>query len=110
MLLALESRLFLFVIYFTLSGRIEAIPLNDFYQFGVAAGDTALDRSDTASPEIAVPAFNFFGRSFESLFVRSLYPSNFHVVDSSSNIIRSIPMETYLLDQVSHTLFLLRFL
>ena len=82
MLLPLESGLFLFVIYFTLSGRIEAIPLNDFYQFGVAAGDTALHRNDDgASPEIGVPAFNFFGQSFESLFVRSLYPSNFHVVD-----------------------------
>ena len=80
MLLPLKSGLFLFVIYFTLSGRIEAIPLNDFYQFGVVAGDTALARShDGASPEISVPAFNFFGRSFESLFVRSLYPSNFHV-------------------------------
>ena len=78
MLLALESGLFLFVIYFTLSGRIEAVPLNDFYQFGVAARDTALNRSiDGASPEITVPAFNFFGQSFESLFVRSLYPSNF---------------------------------
>ena len=82
MLLPLENGLFLFVIYFTLSGRIEAIPLNDFYQFGVAAGDTALDRSDDGvSPEIIVPAFNFFGQSFESLFVRSLNPSNFHVVD-----------------------------
>ena len=69
MLLPLESGLLLFVIYFTLSGRIEAIPLNDFYQFGVAAGDTALHRNDDGTSEIAVPAFNYFGRSFESLFV-----------------------------------------
>ena len=73
-----ESVLFLFVIYFTLSGRIEAIVLNDFYQFGVAAGDTALDPSDDGtSPEISVPAFNFFGQSFESLFVRSLTQLSF---------------------------------
>ena len=72
MLLSLESGLFLFVIYFTLSGRIEAVPLNDFYQFGVAAGDTALYPSDDWASEITVPAFNFFGQSFESLFVRIL--------------------------------------
>ena len=68
-----KSGLILFVIYFTLSGRIEAIPLNDFYQFGLAAGDVALDRSDDgSSPEITLPVFSFFGQSFESLFVSGL--------------------------------------
>ena len=50
---------------------VNAIPLDDFYDFGESVGDSVLPKNDDdASPAITINSnFNFFGSSQTSIFV-----------------------------------------
>ena len=54
-----------------LTAHVTAIPLNEFYPYGVEAGDTSVERTlDGSSPPIILPLeLSFFGRSFNTIFV-----------------------------------------
>ena len=53
---------------------VTPIAIEDFYQFGSEAGDAAIGRTlDGSSPPINLPSpFNFFGQSFNRMFVSLL--------------------------------------
>ena len=48
---------------------LTAVPLDEFYPFGVDVGDSLVPRNDDGSSDpIALPtAFNFFGQLFSSI-------------------------------------------
>lgn len=53
--------------------HVSAVPLSEFYSYGVSVGDQALPRSDDGSSpaiELEVP-FRFFGRQRSTVFVSS---------------------------------------
>ena len=54
-----------------LTTPVTAIPLNEFYPYGVEAGDALANRTvDGSSPPIILPLeFSFFGKSFNTIFV-----------------------------------------
>ena len=53
-----------------LTTTVTAIPLNEFYPYGVEAGDSLANRTlDGSSPIILPLEFPFFGRSFSTIFV-----------------------------------------
>lgn len=54
-----------------LTTPVTAIPLNQFYPYGVEAGDSLVERTlDSFSPPIILPLeFSFFGKSFNTIFV-----------------------------------------
>lgn len=53
-----------------LTAHVTAIPLSEFYPYGIEAGDTLANRTlDGSSPIILPLEFSFFGRSFNTIFV-----------------------------------------
>ena len=65
----LKSCSLFLIILFSMNGRVIAIPVNNFYEFGLSTGDTRLVRTDDgSSPEINM-TLNVFGQSFQSIFV-----------------------------------------
>ena len=67
----MEEKLLLLTIFLLFSKFTFAIPLAEFYPFGLAAGDTVLNRTlDGSSPPITLPEpFMFFGNSFSVIHV-----------------------------------------
>ena len=62
-----------------LTAPVTAIPLNEFYPYGIEAGDTLANRTlDGSDPPIILPLeFSFFGRSFDTIFVSPFHCSFF---------------------------------
>ena len=54
-----------------LTAHVTAIPLNEFYPYGIEAGDSLANRTlDGSAPPIILPLeFPFFGKSFNTIFV-----------------------------------------
>ena len=61
------------VIYYMilLTNDVAAITIENFYPYGLSAGDNLLKRTlDGSSPNIILPTqFNFFGQYFKEIFV-----------------------------------------
>ena len=62
-----------------LAADVAAIPLEQFYPFGVDSGDSFLPKNDDGSTSaIELPSqFSFFGRMFGEIYVRCIMYSVF---------------------------------
>lgn len=63
--------LLLFSVCGVLTTTVSAIPVEDFYPYGLSAGDNLLNRTlDGSSPNIITPSqLKIFGRYFSEIFV-----------------------------------------
>ena len=63
--------MYLLATYLLLTEGVTGIPLNEFYPFGVEAGDTLVPRTDDgSSPAITLPRqFYFFGQFTNTIYV-----------------------------------------
>ena len=68
-----RGMLYLLATYFLLTEGVNGIPLNEFYPFGVEAGDTLVNRTDDgSSPAIILPRpFYFFRQLNNAIYVSS---------------------------------------
>ena len=69
------SGVFLLVVVLCCGSHISGVPLDDFYSYGLDAGDSRLPPNDDGSSppvELSQP-FLFFDREHTSLFVRHSY-------------------------------------